>query len=98
VNRTDKTCIDDNIVAAASISDTRLELADQNAVHDRSLAPYVDRVLEALRTGTAKYASSTRKAMTTSTRVPSLNPSTSRHVSSTGALEGTGRWIASEDL
>ena len=98
MKRTDKTCIDDNMVAPASISDTRLELADQNAVHDRSLAPYVDHVLEALRTGTAKYASSTRKAMTTSTRVPSLNPSTSRHVSSTGALEGTGRWIAPEDL
>ncbi len=36
----------DIMVAAASISD--LELADQNAVHDPSLAPYVDRVLEAL--------------------------------------------------
>jgi hypothetical protein len=98
VKRRDEKFVGDIMVAAASISDTRLELADQNAVHDRSLAPYVDRVLEALRTGTAKYASSTRKAMTTSTRVPSLNPSTSRHVSSTGALEGTGRWIASEDL
>ncbi len=35
-------------IAAASIGHTRLELADQNAVHDPSLAPYVDRVLEAL--------------------------------------------------
>jgi hypothetical protein len=37
-----------DLVATAGISDTRLELADQNVVHDLSLTPYVDRVLEAL--------------------------------------------------
>jgi hypothetical protein len=54
MKRTDEMFVGDIMIAAASSSDTRLELADQNAVHDPSLAPYVDRVLEALRTGTAK--------------------------------------------
>jgi hypothetical protein len=45
MKRTDK-MFGDITVAAGSISD--FELADQNAVHDPSLAPYVDRVLEAL--------------------------------------------------
>jgi hypothetical protein len=48
MKRTDEGFVGDIMVAAASISDTRLQLADQNAVHDPGLAPYVDRVLEAL--------------------------------------------------
>jgi hypothetical protein len=39
MKRTDEKFVGDVMVAAASISD--LELADQNAVHDPSLAPYV---------------------------------------------------------
>jgi hypothetical protein len=47
MKRTDEMFVGDIMIATSS-SDTRLELADQNAVHDPSLAPYVDRVLEAL--------------------------------------------------
>jgi hypothetical protein len=48
VKRTDEMFVGDIMVSAASVSDTRLALADQNAVHDPSLAPHVARVLEAV--------------------------------------------------